>query len=86
MRWHLTQFFVPLVQQIVHGGHLVVLVRVQCLLGLLALKAILIEHADDGLLERYLVFADDQAAVLDDGLVRLAIPLTRCDVLGREAI
>lgn len=51
------------------------------MLCLVALEAVLVEHADDGLLERYLVLADDEPAVVDHGLVGFAVPLVRRDVL-----
>lgn len=59
MAGKLAEFLVSLVKQIVNCRHLVVLVGIQALLSLLSLEAVLLKHADDGLLEGNLVLPDD---------------------------
>ena len=59
MAGKLAEFLVSLVKQIVNCCHLVVLVGIQALLSLLSLEAVLLKHADDGLLEGNLVLPDD---------------------------
>ena len=84
-RWQLALLDESLLEQVVHCGHLVVLVAIQALRGVVLLKAVSFEVAEEGRLDRNLVLPDDQPLALADGLVGL-VPGVLLDLGGGEAL
>lgn len=74
-----------LLEQVVHCGHLVVLVAVQALSGIVFLEAVSFEVAEEGRLDRNLVLPDDQPLALADGLIGL-VPGVLLDLGCGEAL
>ena len=66
-------------KEVVHCGHLVVLVAIQTLCSIVFLKAVAFKVAKQRGLDRNLVLSNDQALALADGLVGL-IPRVLLDL------
>ena len=69
-----------LLKQIVHCGHLVVLVAIQALSCIVLFETIAFEISEKGRLDRNLILSNDQALAFADGLIRL-IPRVLLDLI-----
>ena len=76
--------FIPFVQEVIDGGHLVVFIIVETFLSIVLFKAKLLQHLEDGWLHWDDVLPYDQTLVLAHRLVQLE-PRVLPDIFGSVA-